>query len=635
MSDTARDCERYEAVRAALQAKGYLKLPLERVFAGGRHARGPFQNALLVGALAGPPLGLLLAGLLVFDAQGSIPIWPDGILYTLLFAPVLGLVVALAEGLIATFIALRSRSGAEISPRRASLLSGLGVAAALAVYLGGWWAGSGGDLALRELAMLLLLALGAGLSGRIVSAAVLVQAALNAGRAPRLARPRIALWITAFAVTGALAAAAGVRVGLSERSEGMAVRLAPTAPARAVLVGWDGLGEDLLGGLLRRGHMPWTRRIWKSGRRARLLRSASRDPVAIWTTVATGCSVRRHGLDGAGLLGLRGARAPAPRGGLAAGPLELLTRLLPTRARVVRSTMRRVPAVWEITAEACKTAVIGWWATWPAARPGRRGGYVVSDGALVAARAGRGMEEAVFPPGWGQARASQWLFRARERALSLVDDAASLEASKEMHVATREALLVDLFHLAALEDALADPELRTVFVYLPGVDILRERGRTLGADPFALLETIEQHADAIDGRLAEILAASRTPQEELGLTALLFLPGRVGDAESGAFALSRSSCTKRAGEETMPLRAPEAEGAKRLSADSIAPTFLANAGFPVDSRMEGHVAPLLWLGEGSPGEPVLTNAHRARSPQERLALEGEVLERLRSLGYVE
>lgn len=607
----------YARVREALMAQGYLETPLERLFIGsGTSARHALFTSLLAGIIAGPLLGLLLAASLVLEGAGGVPAWPDGVLYALLFSPVLGLLVAAAEGMIALAVRLVARSRGDVALRRASFFSGLGVAAVLALYLGAWWAISSGAFGVRGGLTLLLLAVGAGVTGRIVSAAVLVQGALSLGRAPRLGRPRLGTWITAFAVAGTLAAALAVNLFPENRAGGIPVVIRDGAPDRVALVGWDGLGGDLAEGLLRRNSMPWLATLSASSTAASLRCPSSRDPASLWTTVATGAPPSIHGIDSAGLLGLPGAQAPAPRRGLAAGPLELLTHLLPTRPRAVRSSTRQVPAVWELTADAAKTAVIGWWATWPAASPGIEGGYLVSDGALVAALAGRGASEAIYPGEWGNTRAPGWLNSAHLRVDSLLGEPDPGESP--FQAAARDALMSDLFNLAATEDAMADPSLRALFLYLPGLDILRERGAALGEDLYSVLEAAERHAHSVDAELARLFG----DREQVKQFTLVMLPGREGKRGGGQILVKSSSDT------TQP--SPPRE----IALEDIAPSFLYAAGYSIDERMSGRVIPSLAGGAESTVRP-RTRARVAAPEQSETDLEDEVLERLRSLGYVD
>lgn len=621
----------YDEVRRALLTRGYLETPLERLFLGGlgdplgRSLRRRLLSALLAGAIAGPLLALLLAGVLVLEGRGLVPAWPDGVLYFALFAPVLGVFVALAEAVAGAAIRALARVRPGLSPRRASIAVALAVAGSLSLYLGIWWVRAGGRASARDLLGLLVLAAGAGFAGRVVSAAALVQAALAMGRAPLDRRPRFATIAIGGAVlaAGIAALAAQAFVGPRVERDGAAVTVDASAPRRALLVAWDGLGWELARGLERvadPSSMTFLRA--HSERGVLLAAEAGADPVATWATVATGCPPALHGATSLELQGLRGANAPVPRGGLAAGPLALLTRLWPTEPRVVRAGVRQVPALWEVTAAARKTAVIGWWGTWPAAAPGAQGGYVVSDRAIVAIRLQRGVGESLYPAAWGEVRGPRWLDAAETRARQVTGAEPGIRF---------EALVGDLFALEALGDALADPEVGTATVYLPGLDILRDQLGRAGKDPFEILEAVQRHAAAVDRRLSEVAGWAALPQ----LSWLVALPGRTGAGERGflgspAGALAAADAALGG---TAPAAGPgvAAPAGGPVAATVVAPTFLAAAGYPVDSRMAGEVLP---AGRTGPVRRVRTAAAPVAAMPVTDTLDADFIERLRSLGYV-
>ena len=619
--DAARD-EGYERVREALRSRGYLEAPLERLFAGtatgslGSGWGGLVLAALLAGAVGGIALGALLAVLLV--GQGRVPAWPDGALYGLLFAPVLGVGVAIAELVAGIAVRGLARVRPGLAPRRAALVAGAVTAIAVAVYVGGWWARSGAEPSPGGVLGLLALALAAGLIGRLVAAAALVHAALASGRVPRRAgRPALGLVALAVVITAMTAAGS---IGWS-RARG---RLAPPvardggAPAPLVVVGWDGLDRDLALALARTGDVPWLAGLEAGGALFPVRPVGRVHPAASWISVATGCPPEVHGVLGAELSTLRGAEAPAPRAGLVRGPLELLERLWPTRQGPLRAGVRDRPAAWEITADAARTAVVGWWGTWPASAPGRAGGYVVSDGALVALRAGvPSGGRAIWPASFGAGRASGWLERAQRRAAEAIagEDAAAGTA--------REALMTDLFALAALEDALADPDLGAAFVYLPGLDILRERWHRQAVDAVAALGAARRHARVVGARLGALLETLPAG----ALVALAGLPGRVG-IPPGIGALAGPQPAGLAASRL--ASAPEPVGATRLVG-----LWLALAGYTLDDRicdLDGR-----WLHEvaGLEAEIRRTAATPAAPEPGGRDLEPELLDRLRSLGYVD
>jgi Flp pilus assembly protein TadD len=124
---------------------------------------------------------------------------------------------------------------------------------------------------------------------------------------------------------------------------------------RLVVMGLDALDWTIVDDLVGRGLMPtMAGLLHRSAQAVEEVPAPLISPV-VWTTIATGVPPEVHGvLD---------FLEPNPAGG---GP------------RPTTSDARKVPALWEMAAAAGRsTAVIGWWATFPAHAP--PGGTVYSD----------------------------------------------------------------------------------------------------------------------------------------------------------------------------------------------------------------------------------------------------------------
>ncbi len=607
-----RPVSRYDEVRRALHERGYLEPPLERLFLGGQSGaqRGAwFLNALLAGLFAGPPLGVLLAAVVVAQSGGLIPLWPDGVIYAAFFAPVLGAAVGAIEIAVALCIRWSSRRG-TLSPRRAAWIAGVAVGVVFSAYLGFWAMKQTGAFGARDFVCLLALAIGAGYAGRVVSAAALVEAVYASGRVPTESRPR--LWralLGAAAVFVLLAALLAGSTRLGSGSPVLDAHAHDNSKTLAVFVAWDGLSRELAHGIERASGSGNESSAWiaRETKAATVQRSDASDPVSFWTTVATGCSADRHGVRATLLPTLRGGQAPLISHGVAAGPLELLARLLPTQPRIARAGVRTVPAVWEIAADARKTAVIGWWATWPASKPGEAGGYVVSDGALAATIAGRSIDQAIFPATWGTQESPTWLARARSAA------GAAPEIERRGDRLAWEALVGDLYLVEALAAVTHDPELRAVFIYLPGLDVVRERSRRSGEDPFTILERLRRHAVSVEAALTRVTETLGIDRQRALSISVMGWPGRAAEGESGWWA---SDLSRERVRDTNP------------EVTAIAPTWLALEGLSVDARMCGEP----W---GLAAPKVQTRVAPAKPSPASEAFEQDVLERLRSLGYVD
>lgn len=140
----------------------------------------------------------------------------------------------------------------------------------------------------------------------------------------------------------------------------VALGLALTAPARGprrprfVVVGIDGGDWKVIRRLWEQGGLTNLRALAGRGATAELRTAYNASPV-IWTTIATGVVPRVHGITG--------FVVPTPKGDVP-----------------ISSTVRKVPALWNMTARTGRrTAVLGWWGSWPAEEID---GVVVTDRAL-------------------------------------------------------------------------------------------------------------------------------------------------------------------------------------------------------------------------------------------------------------
>ena len=112
------------------------------------------------------------------------------------------------------------------------------------------------------------------------------------------------------------------------------------------------------------------------------------DPARAWTTIATGVPPEVHGVHGIETRARRrrpGACVAGDRPlGRAIGAATDLVRL--TRPSIASRDERRSKTMWEVAEDAgLRTAVVNWWATWPAP-PGRRHRHHRSRGAAARAR---------------------------------------------------------------------------------------------------------------------------------------------------------------------------------------------------------------------------------------------------------
>ncbi len=127
------------------------------------------------------------------------------------------------------------------------------------------------------------------------------------------------------------------------------------SPHPLLVIGIDGGEWKVIERLWKIGDLPNLHALADRGVRTHLKTAYNSSPV-IWTTIATGVVPKRHGITD--------FVVPTPKGDLP-----------------VSSVLRKVPAIWNMTTTGRrKTAVLGWWASWPA-EPIR--GVLVSDRILL------------------------------------------------------------------------------------------------------------------------------------------------------------------------------------------------------------------------------------------------------------
>jgi predicted AlkP superfamily phosphohydrolase/phosphomutase len=135
------------------------------------------------------------------------------------------------------------------------------------------------------------------------------------------------------------------------------------AAARLVVIGIDGGEWRVVRRLWERGELPHLRALAARGTSATLATAYNSSPV-IWTTIATGVRPEQHGITD--------FVVPTPQGDVP-----------------ISSTVRKVPALWNMATRAARrVAVLGWWGSWPAEEVN---GVVWSDRVLL------GLEQEVSP----------------------------------------------------------------------------------------------------------------------------------------------------------------------------------------------------------------------------------------------
>jgi type I phosphodiesterase/nucleotide pyrophosphatase len=211
----------------------------------------------------------------------------------------------------------------------------------------------------------------------LASAGAATLALALAAAAP-LARP----W--ALRIAAGLAIALAALAFRAAPAPTVAARALPAPPETPALVvfGIDGGDWAYIDPLIARGALPNLARLRAAGASGPLATVQPTLSPAIWTTMATGTTARRHGIRGFTATRIGGITDALPglhplRGLLFDEIVDGLRARQYIRERPVGSAIRRVPAFWNIaTAYGLPTDVVDWWATAPA-EPVL--GHVVSD----------------------------------------------------------------------------------------------------------------------------------------------------------------------------------------------------------------------------------------------------------------
>ena len=282
---------------------------------------------------------------------------------------------------------------------------------------------------------------------------------------------------------------------------------------------------------------------------------------------------------------------------------------------------------WEVAEEAgLRTAVVNWWATWPA--PANRG-IVASDRAVLRLERGGALDAEIAPAAVYQSLLAQWpsiRATARDEATKAFPDGSDAQTAAIL----RRSAELDA-SIAGIAESLASQPLDLFVIYFPGLDIAQNAllGPSAGAlstsTMAARVDALRSYYPFLDGVLAPIVK----PVD--GRTLMVVTqPGRVQSSTGGVFGiapLSRDPSSRhvRFGAEV------------RGSAIDVAPTLLSALGLPLSRELAGTPQSDLlmqWVPHAdryvdSYGRPFIEPAPRVGKP-----LDQEMIDRLRSLGYV-
>lgn len=624
---------RVDDLRQQLRALGYLDAGVDRFLlapAGG--TRGPIALAARASARVGLLGGILLGPCAAIGIGARLPGLLNGVRDALVVALYLAVFFFLAITVTSFIVTLAStmvaRSREQHFAERAARVSraaGWVTSLACLAYLTLWWrnanAGFGWSAPIwTAFALLVAVAISLllGHAQRITTLAVLASAAGPSALLPPVAGRswRVILGGGALAFAGAAAllvsTAAVDRPGqpdhppLTVLSDGRSLRV-------IAIDGFDSTMYDEFAGDLRASTV---------SARALLQPQDTADPARAWTTIATGVAPEVHGVHGIETRRVAGVQGSIAAGdGAVARTLRNATDLVRlTRPSVASRDERRAKTIWEVAEEAgLRTAVVNWWATWPAPPSGA---IVITDRAPLRLEQGGALDAEIAPESLYDPLRAAWPgIRDRARAASARIVAAD-PAIRD--VLTRSAQLDAT--IVGILDALPGPARDLDVVYLPGLDIAQH---TLLATPegsAAAPSVVAARVDALRGYYAFLRELTRpllTP-DETHRTMLVTQPGRVRGA--GLFAAYEAVPRFDAHAGT------RSAGERRV--EDIAPAILNALGVPLSRELTGTPPPMLLTASGpryvdSYGRPFTPPLARAGKP-----LDQEMIDRLRSLGYI-
>lgn len=629
-----------DQLREKLRTLGYLDAGVDRfVLAPARSGRSlgviALEASLRIGALAGILLGVSGAIGVAVRLPGLITGVGDALVVATTLGTAFGLVSA-AVAFLAVIVAGRSvrRRGAVTTAERARRLSrAAGLAAGLAslVYLTLWWraaspasAWSAPGVTVLALAIAVVISF---LLGHTTAATSRALMALDPN-APAPEHGTNLSW-RASALLGATAfVAAGLLLWLTT------ARGAPApAPAslvvvptglRLLVIGVDGFDPSFAASVARARGLETLSHVLEAPH-VEIPVEGIADPVPVWMSMATGHPPERHGALGLETRRVTGLGGELP--GRASGPAALLaatTDLLRlTRPVLSSGRERREKTFWEVaTSAGLLAAAVNWWTTWPASAGD---GIVLTDRAALRLARGGPLDREIAPPELHARLEPQWPSLrddarrlARETAAGLPSSIAAI-VEQAAEVDSSQAALAGALDLAALDLAT---------VYLPGLDIAQasvsKTAPSGAASLVAQVEGLERLYAQLDALVAAL--AARAPSH---VVVWVSHPGRATAGQAARLAVVGLPQGPRAAAPASPPRL-----------EDVAPTILYLLGVPVSQSLAGHVrtelAPADFVAKYRPRE-VATYGPRdtssVRGPAER-ALEEEMRDRLRSLGYV-
>jgi len=626
-------------LRRQLRSLGYLDAGVDRfvLAPAARHHR-PLAIRWLASVRIGVLAALLLGPAAAIGVAARVPGLITGARDGFVVAAYLGLLFGAACSAAAFGISLTAsllvRQPAFSRRRRGlALVAGTAFTLACLAYLTLWWDAStfaAHGPGWRSLWTTIPLAFAAGVSlllGHLVTVTTLaVVVSENDGVEPAPGVPGSSRLVLAAA--GGLTFCGALLLfsltTLSGRPIADAPRLAVVSSgARVRVIAIDGFDPRIASRLADAGRVPALAALL-DGAKAVIRFGDTRDPARAWTTIATGQPPdvhAVHGLETRRVAGVQGSFATDQRSGVgrALGDVTDLLRL--TRPSVVSGSARRVKTFWEVaTSAGLRTAVVNWWATWPAPADA---GLVVSDRATLRLEKGGAQDAEIAPPGVYESLRAVWPALRAEAAAH----AARFRDGTEMDALLRRSAELDALQMAIAREVAA-PNVDLVCTYLPGLDLVQyglfgsaEAANASPASAAGRMAALDEYYILLDALLGPAVGLS-----DDGLLMVITSPGRVTEPGPGLLLAHGATANAR-------LRDGDAQPT------DVMPTILQALGVPLSRELAGRPLVELFGADFARRYPVrqvstygVPSAPRAERRGE--PLDQEMIDRLRSLGYV-
>jgi hypothetical protein len=621
-------------LRQQLRSLGYLDAGVDRFVLGPAHAaRSPAAIALLASLRIGALAAVLLGPAAAIGVAARMPGLVTGARDGFVVAAYLGALFGAASFVTGFLLVMAAASaGGDGRMRR---LAALGAGAIFTIgclaYLTLWWDASALTAASspwHSTWTLLPVALAAAISlllGHLITVTALainVARRGGAGQAAGVPGSSRGVLIAAGALTFV---AALLLLTFTARAHpdgtGTPALTVVSGGVKVRLLAIDGFDAAIARDLAGRGQLPAIAALLK-GAVARLDTGDTRDPARAWTTVATGQLPERHGvhaLETRRVAGVEGTFTTADRSPLARSIDGVTDLLRLTTPSIATGTERRVKTMWEVAAAAgLRTVVVNWWATWPAPADA---GVVVTDRATLRLERGGGLDAEIAPPETYEILRARWAALRSETSAA----AARIEASAATAAMVRRSAELDALQIG-ITRSVTDATTDLACTYLPGLDLVQHglftgEGAQTASGAAERVAALEHYYIALDALLAPVLQPA--PGEIVFVVAS---PGRVQTTSEGLFAAAGDGVNMRL-----------QDGSARSM--DVMPTVLHALGIPISRELAGR--PLVEMfsaafARRSPIRDVSTYGSPAagRAPRTGQPLDQEMIDRLRSLGYV-